>query len=89
MKYRRKSQKVQAVQFFSGDGPNTIAECLSLTGSRGKVSEHYGEEAVFQVENRVFDEYLLVYDGEWLVRDSYSVYYKYTDAVFKTLYEEL
>jgi len=85
MKYRKKPMVVEAMQFWNGDGKNTIKECEEFV----KNSAYYFSDVdgclhIFTLKGEMISN-----NGDWIIKGIQGEFYACKPDIFEQTYERV
>jgi len=80
-KYRKKPIVIEAIQFFNGDGPNTIDECIKFTGGKALLN-NFNILIIPTLEGD-----LSASDGDFIIKGIQGEFYPCKPDIFEATYE--
>ncbi len=83
-KYRKLPIEIEAIQFFNGNGKNTIKDCLDFIDSKFKAyySDEYEGIFIDTLEGSI-----LASDGDYIIKGVKGEFYPCKEEVFEMTYE--
>lgn len=83
-KYRKKPVVISAVQFFNGDGPNTIEAVLEFTGGQATFNVNDNTLIIPTLEG---DH--IANDGDFIIEGIAGEFYPCKPDIFRATYEKV
>lgn len=83
MKYRKKPVVIEAVQYFNGDGPNTVQQCVDFVGSNCFMNE----DNLFVIKTLEGD--MVALDGDYIIKGIKGEVYPCKPDIFEQTYEKV
>ena len=83
-KYRKKPVVIEAVQFFNGDGKNTIKECIVFCHGNGYFSNEDNT-----IEIKTMEGTMKANDSDWLIKGIKGEFYPCKPDIFEATYEKV
>jgi hypothetical protein len=86
-KYTTKPFNIEAIQFFNGDGPNNIFQCVEFIG--GSRATTFLDPHDNQLIIKTLEGDMLVSDGDYIIKGMLGEFYPCKPEVFEAKYEEI
>ncbi len=83
-KYRKKPVVIEAVQFWNGNGKNTIAECELFCEGEAYYRRRYEGLMLKTLEGE-----MLANDGDYIIKGIKGEFYSCKPDIFEQTYEEV
>ena len=84
-RYKKQPVEIEAIRFYSGDGPNTIKETLKFTGSLfAYFDDDHNVLKIATVEGE-----MTANDGDWIIKGVAGEFYPCKPDIFEATYEEV
>jgi hypothetical protein len=83
-KYRKKPVIIEAIQFFNGDGSNTVRECIDFVGNSVMYDNETHSLIIVTLEGDMY-----VSDGDFIIKGISGEFYPCKPDIFVLTYEAL
>lgn len=84
IKARKKPIVIEAIQFFNGNGKNTINDCMGFIGGHAYYNEDEDELIIQMLEGT-----MVVSDGDYVIKGVNGEYYPCKPDIFEKTYNIL
>lgn len=89
LKYRKKPVVIEAMQFFNGDGKNTINEVLKFIGDKGKLDDCYDmhNNLTCRLIIHTLEGDHIARDSDYIIKGVAGEFYSCKKEIFEQTYE--
>ena len=85
--YRKKPVIIEAIQFFNGDGKNTIKECIKFCNNHADLVELCNEEYVLKI--RTLEGEIIANTNDYIIKGIMGEFYPCKPDIFEKTYEKI